>query len=97
MDTPRGHGLLAAGRQHATGETPQPASVTVVYCLWHEHEQSPGDYDEKLLGFYSSREKAEAARSRLSNAHGFKDCPEGFIIDAYPLDADHWVEGYVTS
>ena len=96
MNSPIGSGLLASARQHVTKNDPELKLVGAVYCLWHEHEVNPGDYTEKLLGFYSSCELAEQARDRLVKAPGFADCPEGFIIDAYELDRDHWTEGYLT-
>lgn len=27
---------------------------------------------------------------------GFKKSPNGFYIDEYAIDKDHWVDGYVT-
>ena len=41
-----------------------------------------------------SREKAQAALTRLSQAPGFSDAPAGFHIDEYQVDKDQWVEGY---
>jgi hypothetical protein len=45
---------------------------------------------------YSSRQEAQAAVTRLSGLPGFSEAPNGFQIDEYRLDADQWVEGYVT-
>jgi hypothetical protein len=67
-----------------------------VFILWHVHEFEDGSEDVKLIGVYSTRERAEAAKQRLLNQPGFCDIPEGFHIDRYPLDKDHWTEGYVT-
>jgi hypothetical protein len=61
-----------------------------VFLLWHEH-----DDDAKLIGVYSSEENATAARGRASDKAGFIETPEGFTIDRYELDVDHWTEGYV--
>jgi len=63
-----------------------------VFLLWHEH-----DDDGKLIGVYSSEENAIAARGRVTDKPGFVEVPEGFTIDAYELDKDHWTEGYVTA
>ena len=68
----------------------------LVYLLFHTHEVNPGEDDDKLIGVYSTRKKAEAARRRASTWPGFKDAPEGFCIDQYQLDEDHWTEGYIT-
>ena len=65
-----------------------------VFLLWHVHTLSEGD-DEKLIGVYRSEDEAIAARTRLSNKPGFSDNIDGFLIDAYELDRDHWTDGYV--
>lgn len=67
-----------------------------VHVLQHTHELAGGIEDVKLIGVYSSREKAQAAVARLVRVPGFADAPSGFHIDEYQLDKDHWVEGYVT-
>lgn len=58
-----------------------------------QHENSAGDV--KFIGVYSSSSKAKIAVSKLSLLSGFNGEPEGFSIDTYRLDEDHWVEGYV--
>lgn len=67
-----------------------------VFILHHVHTFEDGNEDVKLIGVYSSHESAAAAIERLRQQPGFCDAPEGFIIDRYPLDVDHWTEGYVT-
>lgn len=67
-----------------------------VYVLQHVHESADGGEDIKLIGVYSSREKAQAAVARLCQTPGFRDEPAGFSIDEYGVDQDHWVEGYST-
>jgi homoserine kinase type II len=66
-----------------------------VYLLWHVH-QLDNDDDEKLIGIYSSPATANAAIARLRTQPGFRDLPEGFEMEAYELDEDHWTEGFVT-
>jgi hypothetical protein len=70
--------------------------VTKVYVLQHEHVIEDDMEDVKFIGVYSSREKAQAAIARLSQAPGFAVAVDGFHIDEYQLDKDHWVEGYST-
>jgi hypothetical protein len=76
-----------------------------VYVLHHVHLL--GDEDEvKLIGVYSTEERARAAAGRLASQPGFSDYPklldldddprEGFEIAEYEVDRDHWTEGYVT-
>jgi hypothetical protein len=66
-----------------------------VFLLWHIHELSNGEEDAKLIGTYSSLEKAEQAKQRALVLPGFQDVPEGFVIDKYILDRDDWTEGYI--
>ena len=67
-----------------------------VFVLQHVHSMGDDVEDVKLIGVYSSRESAQAAVVRLADAPGFSDAPDGFHIDEYQVDQDHWVEGYVT-
>ena len=69
-----------------------------VYLLWHTHfseELSAGE-DIKLIGVYSTREKAEAAQSRSELLDGFRDSIEGFEISCNRLDHDEWASGFIT-
>ena len=70
--------------------------MTKVYVLHHVHEFENGDEDVKFIGVYSSQENAEQAKSRLSEKPGFNESADGFVIDNYVLDEDHWVEGFQT-
>jgi len=62
------------------------------FLLQHER---PDTEDVKIIGIYSSPESAEAAIERLRTQPGFRDHPNGFAIDPYPLDRDHWADGFV--
>jgi hypothetical protein len=66
-----------------------------VFVLQHVHTREDGFEDVKFIGVYSSREKAQAAVARLSRLPGFADSPDGFHVDEYRVDRDHWAEGYV--
>lgn len=66
-----------------------------VFVLQHVHSREGGVEDVKFIGVYSSREKADSAAARLRRQPGFVDVPDGFSIDEYRIDQDHWVEGYV--
>ena len=70
--------------------------MTKVYVLQHVHSCDDGAEDVKFIGVYSSRENAQAAVARLSQAPGFSEAPAGFHIDEYHVDKDQWVEGYST-
>ena len=67
-----------------------------IFLLQHVHEMPGGDEDTKLIGVYASRQLAEAARKRARQLPGFRESPEGFTIDRYELNKDHWAEGFVT-
>ena len=69
----------------------------VVFVVQHVHELRNEEEDVKMIGIYSTREKAEAVVERLRLQPGFCEVPTGFHIDKYPVDADHWTEGYVTT
>ena len=49
----------------------------------------------KVVGIYSSRALAEAAEERTRLLPGFKDEPDGFTIEQYEVDKDHWPRGFV--
>jgi hypothetical protein len=68
-----------------------------VYVLQHVHSERDGMEDVKFIGVYSAAEKAQAAIRRLSRVPGFSDSADGFHIDEYELDKDHWREGYAVS
>ena len=68
-----------------------------VYLLWHTHELSQGEDDDKLIGVYATREDADAAIRRLSGQPGFRHFPEGFLAEEYEIGKDHWTEGFVTA
>ena len=66
-----------------------------VFILQHSYES--GDCDEtKLIGIYSTKIEAENAVTRLSKQNGFKYKIDGFVIDEYEINKDHWTEGFVT-
>jgi homoserine kinase type II len=54
------------------------------------------EVDVKLLRVYSSQQKAEEARLRVSDKPGFREHPGGFHISRYEVDKDWWTEGFET-
>jgi hypothetical protein len=71
--------------------------VNRVFLVTHTHELSGGEEDDKLIGVYSSEENADAAIVRASRLPGFREHSDGFHVDSYVVDADHWTEGFITS
>ena len=49
----------------------------------------------KVVGIYSSRELAEGAEERTRLLPGFAEEPDGFTIEQYEVDRDHWPRGFV--
>jgi len=66
-----------------------------VYIVQHEHEVEGCD-DVKLIGIFSSLEKANATVERYKNLPGFRDCKDSFFVNDYILDETEWKEGFVT-
>jgi hypothetical protein len=68
-----------------------------VYLLWHTHGLEDGEPDEKLLGVYSTEEKAARRMASARKLPGFREAPAGFEVARYVVDRDEWAEGFVTS
>ena len=79
-----------------------------VFIVQHLHTLAHGEEDVKFVGVYRSRQAASEAVNRAKNLPGFCECPRlvdpqvdddpnGFYIEEYELDTDHWREGFVTA
>ena len=68
--------------------------MTDIFALHHVHQLRDGE-DTKLIGVYSTRQQADDAIDRLSTQPGFRDHTDGFHVDRYTLNEDHWTEGFV--
>ena len=66
-----------------------------VFVVQHEHELDGCD-EVKFIGVYSTKERARAAVDRAKPLSGFRDHPDGFSVDPYEVDMDHWTDGFVT-
>ena len=66
-----------------------------VFVVQHVHELFDESEDSKLIGVYSSEDKANAAIARLVLQPGFRETANGFHVSKYVVDGDHWVEGFV--
>jgi hypothetical protein len=66
-----------------------------VFLLWYVHAPDTDNEDELLIGVYSTEEDARAAIGRLKDKRGFVDAPDGFLIDPYEINRDHWEEGFI--
>lgn len=66
-----------------------------VFLLQHSYENVQGFEETKVLGIFSSHEKAVEAQVRLSIKPGFSEKTDGFSIDKYIIDEALWAEGFV--
>jgi len=86
------------------GDASEPVQVrdgTVFIAWWQPYDKNRECFegfeadDISLIGVYSTRSNAEAAVERSKMLPGFCDYPQGFAIDRYKLDQDHWETGFV--
>jgi hypothetical protein len=70
--------------------------MTDVFLVHHVHQLSDGEEDVKLLGVFSSEEKAALAIDDALKLPGFSEAPDGFSIDKYQVDKRTWTQGFVT-
>jgi hypothetical protein len=71
--------------------------MNYVYVVEHSYEVGEdGEFDEtKLIGIYSSEEKAKQVIQKYIILPGFEDHPiECFYIEKYEIDKDEWAEGF---
>lgn len=68
-----------------------------VFLLQHSYEVDGCGCDEtKLIGIYSTREKAEATVSKYKTLKGFCDYPDDcFYIYEVELDENDWQDGFI--
>ena len=76
-----------------------------VILVEHLRIDADGNDHIKTIGVYRTLAAAEAAVERLRGKPGFSDSPNiidpddddnepGFYLSEYPLDKDHWTEGF---
>ena len=64
--------------------------IKKVYQLCHISKQN----DEKLIGFFSDRKKAEEVINKWKKFKGFKDYPEGFKIKTKIIGKEYYLKGF---
>jgi hypothetical protein len=77
-----------------------------VFLVQHLHTLADECEDVKIIGIYRTKEAALTAIEKVKTQPGFADCPQlrnplidenvedGFYIDEFTLDEDHWTDGY---
>ncbi|MFI6063416.1 hypothetical protein [Streptomyces sp. NPDC051286] len=56
---------------------------------WDDSEE-----DFKVLGLYSSTERAERRIEQARTLPGFRRSPDGFLIHEYKIGQVHWPDGF---
>lgn len=76
-----------------------------VILVEHLRVDDEGNDHVKTIGIYRTEAAAKAVVDRLKDKPGFRDSPgiiegesgqgeSGFYLSKYPLDKDHWIEGF---
>ena len=65
-----------------------------VFRLTHTQEFIDGREVVRVIGIYSTKKEAENGCAKVSKLPGFKDYIDGFYIERYEINLDHWIEGY---
>jgi hypothetical protein len=66
-----------------------------VFLVWHAHDLIE-EVDVKLLGVFSTQERADERVARARQEDGFRDYPDNFEVSEYVVDEDTWTTGFVT-
>jgi len=69
--------------------------IPYVYIVEHSYENDDCE-EAKLIGVFSTKEKAEQIVKQYKKLPGFKDFPDNFYINKYELDVSEWKEGFTT-
>ena len=67
------------------------SKIKKVYMLYHETERNN---DGKLIGFFSTKEKALEIVDKWKEMKGFRDCSEGFKIRTMIIGKDYYTKGF---
>jgi len=78
-----------------TGRGGLGKTLNAVFVVHHEYQRYDDRDETKLIGVYSTEAKAKLAIERLRALPGFSEWPDGFSVDCYPVDVDHWIQGLV--
>lgn len=66
--------------------------MTMIYMLYHSIEDR--DDADKLIGVFLSEKDAQIALDLVKNQPGFRDHPDGFLIDLCRVNRISWEEGF---
>ena len=75
-------------------EKAQNTVFVLEHALYKDDDKNNDVEDFKLIGVFATEQQAQAAMNQLKSQPGFKDYPNGFHIDAYPLNQINWSSGF---
>ena len=75
-------------------EKAQNTVFALEHALYKDDDRNNDVEDYKLIGVFTTEQQAQTAMSQLKMQPGFKDYPNGFHIDAYPLNQVNWSSGF---
>lgn len=75
-------------------EKAQNTVFVLEHALYKDDDKNNDVEDFKLIGVFATEQQAQAAINQLKSQPGFKEYPNGFHIDAYPLNQINWSSGF---
>ena len=75
-------------------EKAQNTVFVLEHARYKDDDKNNDVEDYKLIGVFTTEQQAQTAMSQLKMQPGFKDYPNGFHIDAYPLGQINWSQGF---
>ena len=75
-------------------EKVQNTVFVLEHARYKDDDKNNDVEDFKLIGVFATEQQAQAAIEQLKSQSGFKDYPNGFHIDAYPLNQINWSQGF---
>lgn len=75
-------------------EKAQNTVFVLEHARYKDDDRNSDVEDFKLIGVFATEQQAQAAMAQLKNQPGFRDYPNGFHIDAYPLGQINWSQGF---
>ena len=75
-------------------EKAQNMVFVLEHALYKDDNKDNDIEDFKLIGVFATEQQAQTAINQLKSQPGFKEYPNGFHIDAYPLNQINWSSGF---
>lgn len=78
---------------HIPSVEPMPSTYWV---LWMRFIDRLDDPHQLIIGIYTSRENAEKGMALVRDQPGFRDHPNGFVIEEGTIDQTNMLNGFIT-